>query len=128
MYITVNAVQLCYNFYTSISCEPDTQLSTCLSPCDTIPCPVLAAGEMTHQRKHTIGDTTIIPNNSIHTLWSHKPNTGSNIPVATDYRDGEDLSGSEGNYLDHSWTNNKHVYFPNYCLQNYQKLQEIIVK
>ena len=77
-----------------------TPSSTCLSPCDTIPCPILAAGKMTHQRKHTIGDT--IPNNSIRTLWYHKPNTDSNIPVATDYRDGEDLSGSEGNHLDHS--------------------------
>ena len=86
--------------------------------------PVLAAAKMTHRRKHTIGDTI----NSIHTLWSHKPNTGSNIPVAPNYRDGEDLYRTQGINLDHSWTNNKPVYFHNYCLQNNQNLQEIIMK
>ena len=43
MYITFNAVQLCVTISVcSISCEPDTKLSTCCSPCDPSPCPVLA--------------------------------------------------------------------------------------
>ena len=87
---------MCYNFYTSISCEPDTQLSTCLSPCDTIPCPVLAAGEMTHQRKHTIGDTTVIPKNLLRTFWHHQPKTDSNTSVDGGYQHGLHLRGQVG--------------------------------
>ena len=83
---------------------------------------------MTHQRKHTIGDTTVIPNNSIRTLWYHKPNTDSNIPVEEDYRDGEDLPGSEGDHPDHDRHDNQYVHFPHYSLENHQKLQEVIVK
>ena len=84
--------------------------------------PVLAAARMTHRRKHTIGETF----DSIHTLWAHRTNTGSNIPVAPNHQDGEDLYRTQGINLDHSWTTDKPVYFPGNCLQDNQNLQEIV--
>ena len=84
--------------------------------------PVLAAARMTHRRKHTIGETF----DSIHTLWAHRTNTGSNIPVAPNHQDGEDLYRTQGINLDHSRTTGKPVYFSDNCLQDNQKLQEIV--
>ena len=84
--------------------------------------PVLAAARMTHSSRHTIGETF----DSIHTLWAHRTNTGSNIPVAPNHQDGEDLYRTQGINLDHSRTTDKPVYFPGNCLQDNQNLQEIV--
>ena len=56
---------------------------------------------MTHQRKHTIGDTPVIPNNSLRTFWCYKPKTDSNISVDEGYRDGVHLPEQEGDHTDH---------------------------
>ena len=84
--------------------------------------PVLAAARMTHRRKHTIGETF----NSIHTLWAHRTNTGSNIPVAPNHQDGEDLYRTQGINLDHSWFIGEPVYIFDNCLQDNQIMQEIV--
>ena len=51
---------------------------------------------MTHQRMNTIGDTTVIPNNSLRTFWYHQPKTDSNTSVDEGYQHGLHLPRQAG--------------------------------
>ena len=81
--------------------------------------PVLAAARMTHSSRHTNGETF----DSIYTLWAHRTNTDSNIPVAPNHLDGEDLYQKQGINLDHSWVIGKPVYLFDNRLQDNQIMQ-----
>ena len=84
--------------------------------------PVLAAARMTHSSRHKIVETF----DSIHTLWAHRTNTDSNIPVAPNHQDGEDLYRTQGINLDHSYIIGEPVYIFDNCLQDNQIMQEIV--
>ena len=77
---------------------------------------------MTHQRKHTIGDTTVIPNNSLRTFWYHQPKTDSNTSVDEGYRDGVHLPEQEGDHTDHVRHDHQLVHLYHYNLEHHKKL------
>ena len=76
----------CVKIYYSILPYPVDQ-TTSSPPACLRSLPVLAAARMTHSSKHTIGETF----DSINTLWAHRTNTGSIIPIASNHQDKEDL-------------------------------------
>ena len=77
---------------------------------------------MTHQRKHTIGDTTVIPNNSLRTFWYHQPKTDSNTSVDEGYRDGVHLPEQEGDHTYHVRHDHQPIHLHHYYLEHNKKL------
>ena len=77
---------------------------------------------MTHSSRHTIGETF----DSIHTLWAHRTNTDSNIPVAPNHQDGEDLYRKQRINLDHSWVIGELFYIFDNPIQDDHIMQEIV--
>ena len=112
----------CVKIYYSILPYPVDQTTSSPPACLCF-LPVLAAVRMTHRRKHTIGETF----NSIHTLWAHRTNASSNMPVAPNHQDGDDLYRTQGINLDHSQTIGKPVYLSDKSLQDNQNMQEIVI-
>ena len=84
--------------------------------------PVLAAARMTHSSRHTSGETF----DSIHTLWAHRTNTDSNIPVAPNHQDGADMYRKQRVNPDHSWVIGELWDIFDHPIQDNSIMQEIV--